>query len=170
MDNIKNILVSLDIEGQTYEVGEMVRDNRSIYFRYNADFLKSGQNISPIKLPFNNEINSAGSEPFDGLYGVFNDSLPDGWGKLLLDRKLASEGENMQNLTPLDRLAYVGDKGMGALCYRPKFDVYETISPKIELDIIARGMNHILKGNDSDIIEELFALGGSSGGARPKYL
>lgn len=168
MDNIKNILVSLDIEGQTYEVGEMVRDNRSIYFRYNADFLKSGLNISPIKLPFNNEINSAGSDPFDGLYGVFNDSLPDGWGKLLLDRTLASKGENMQNLTPLDRLAYVGDKGMGALCYRPKFDEDETISSEIELDIIAQEMDHILKGNDSDIIEELFALGGSSGGARPK--
>ncbi len=168
MENIKNILVSLELEGQSYEVGEMVRDNRTIYFRYNADFLKSGLNISPIKLPYNNEINSAGSEPFDGLYGVFNDSLPDGWGRLLLDRSLASKGVNIQNITPLDRMTYVGDKGMGALCYKPKFEEDVAISYEIELDMIAREMDHILKGSDSDIIEELFTLGGSSGGARPK--
>lgn len=168
MDSISNILVSLEVEGQSYEVGEMVRDNRIIYFRYNADFLKHGFNISPIKLPFTNEINSAGFEPFDGLYGVFNDSLPDGWGRLLFDRTLASKGVDMQNLTPLDRLAYVGDTGMGALCYKPKFDEDVAISSEIELDLIAREMNHILKGSDSDIIEELFTLGGSSGGARPK--
>ncbi len=168
MDNIKNILVSLELEGKSYDVGEMVTDNRTIYFRYNANFLKNGFNISPIKLPFNNEINSAGSEPFDGLYGVFNDSLPDGWGRLLLDRTLASKGVNIQNITPLDRIAYVGDKGMGALCYKPKFDNDITKSSEIELDMIALEMDHILKGSDSDIIDELFTLGGSSGGARPK--
>lgn len=168
MEFFKNILVSLDIEGKYYNVGEIVRDNRTIYFRYNADFLKSGLNISPIKLPYNNEINSASSEPFDGLYGVFNDSLPDGWGRLLLDRTLASKGVNMQSLSPLDRLAYVGDKGMGALCYKPNFDDDVNISSEIELDLIAQEMSHILKGSESDIIEELFTLGGSSGGARPK--
>lgn len=168
MDSIKNILVSLNIEGQSYEVGEMVRDNRTIYFRYNADFLKSGLNISPVKLPFNNEINSASSVPFDGLYGIFNDSLPDGWGRLLLDRTLASKGVDIYNITPLDRLAYVGDKGMGALCYKPKINEDVKISSEIELDMIAQEMSRILKGSDSDIIEELFTLGGSSGGARPK--
>lgn len=168
MDNINNILVSLDVEGQTHELGEIVRDNRTIYFRYNADFFKSRLNISPIKLPFNNAINSAGTEPFEGLFGVFNDSLPDGWGRLLLDRTLASKGVGMQSLTPLDRLAYVGDKGMGALCYKPQFDEDVETSSKIELDMIASEVNYILKGTDSDIIEELFTLGGSSGGARPK--
>lgn len=168
MDNIKNILVSLNIEGQSHEVGEIVRADRTIYFRYNANFLRSGLNISPLKLPFNNEIHSANPEPFDGLFGVFNDSLPDGWGRLLLDRTLASKGVNMQHLTPLERLAYVGDRGAGALCYKPKFDEDEPMTPEIELDIIAREINHILKGSDSDIIEELFTLGGSSGGARPK--
>ena len=168
MDNIKNILVSICIDARTYELGELVLDKRSIYFRYDSEFLKTGINISPIKLPFNNEINSAGAEPFDGLFGVFNDSLPDGWGRLLLDRTLASKGRDMHSLTPLDRLAYVGDKGMGALCYKPRFDDGIEVLSKIELDMIAQEMNHILKGSDSDIIEELFTLGGSSGGARPK--
>ena len=168
MENIRNILVSLELEGQSYELGEMVWGHQAIYFRYNADFLKCGINISPIKLPYNSDINSPGSEPFDGLYGVFNDSLPDGWGRLLLDRTLASKGINMQSLTPLDRLAYVGAKGMGALCYKPKIDDYVELSSEIELDMIAREMDQILKGSDSDIIDELFTLGGSSGGARPK--
>ncbi len=168
MANIKNILVSLDIEGQVLEVGELVLNNKTIYFRYKNDFLNSGLNISPIKLPFNNVINSAGPVPFDGLYGVFNDSLPDGWGRLLLDRTLSTKGADIYNLTPLDRLAYVGDKGMGALSYRPKFDADDTFYSQIELDVIAKEMSTILKGNDSEIIEELYVMGGSSGGARPK--
>ncbi|RUT78866.1 hypothetical protein DLK05_06210 [Ancylomarina longa] len=69
----------------------MVLNNRTIYFRYHSDFLKKGLNISPIKLPFTQEITNAEKEPFDGLYGVFNDSLPDGWGRLLLDRSLSSK-------------------------------------------------------------------------------
>ncbi|WP_066631105.1 type II toxin-antitoxin system HipA family toxin [Labilibacter marinus] len=168
MDNVKNILVSLDIEGQSHELGELVLNNRTIYFRYNTNFLKLGINISPIKLPLSSEIATAGPEPFEGLFGVFSDSLPDGWGKLLLDRTLASKKVDLQSLTPLDRLSYVGDKGMGALCYRPKFDEDINVLSKIELDTLAQEMGHILKGIDSDIIEELFTLGGSSGGARPK--
>ncbi|WP_289054620.1 type II toxin-antitoxin system HipA family toxin [Carboxylicivirga marina] len=169
MDQISNILVSLNIEGKTYEVGELVINNQTIYFRYHLDFFRSGLNISPIRLPFNNEINTTSKEPFDGLYGVFNDSLPDGWGRLLLDRTLSSKGIDIHGLTPLDRLAYVGDKGMGALSYQPQFEDKE-YQKKLELDIVAREMSHILKGESTELLDELFAIGGSSGGARPKIL
>ncbi|MDF1576656.1 MAG: type II toxin-antitoxin system HipA family toxin [Bacteroidales bacterium] len=107
-------------------------------------------------------------EPFDGLFGVFNDSLPDGWGRLLLDRTLSSRGINIQEITPLDRLAFVGSGGMGALVYQPDYAAATGSELQIELDEIARAMNHILQGTGSEIIEELFELGGSSGGARPK--
>ncbi|MBK3517378.1 type II toxin-antitoxin system HipA family toxin [Carboxylicivirga marina] len=169
MDQISNILVSLNIEGKTYEVGELAINNQTIYFRYHLDFFRSGLNISPIRLPFNNEINTTSKEPFDGLYGVFNDSLPDGWGRLLLDRTLSSKGIDIHGLTPLDRLAYVGDKGMGALSYQPQFEDKE-YQKKLELDIVAREMSHILKGESTELLDELFAIGGSSGGARPKIL
>jgi len=169
MDKVKNILVSLNIEGEVYDVGELVINNKTIYFRYHLDFIKNGLNISPIRLPLDNEINSAGKDPFDGLYGVFNDSLPDGWGRLLIDRTLSSKGINISQLTPLDRLAYVGDKGMGALCYRPKFEDKD-YQKQLELDIVAREMSHILKGESTELLDELFAIGGSSGGARPKIL
>jgi len=168
MDNINKLFVSLDIEGQKHEVGELVLSENKIYFRYNSDFLYTGLNLSPIKLPFNGEINSTNKEPFDGLYGMFNDSLPDGWGRLLLDRTLSSKGINVTRITPIDRLAYVGSGGMGSLIYHPKIEGNQDLSDKIELDIIANEMNRILQGTSSDIIEELFVLGGSSGGARPK--
>jgi serine/threonine-protein kinase HipA len=102
------------------------------------------------------------------LFGVFNDSLPDGWGRLLLDRTLSSRGINIPEITPLDRLAFVGSGGMGALVYQPDYAAATGSELQIELDEIARAMNHILQGTGSEIIEELFELGGSSGGARPK--
>ncbi|WP_423126572.1 type II toxin-antitoxin system HipA family toxin [Gaoshiqia sp. Z1-71] len=168
MPAIKKITVSLLLEGDIAEVGELVLSDSKIYFRYNADFLKNGLNLSPIKLPFTNDILSADKEPFDGLFGVFNDSLPDGWGRLLLDRSLASKGIDIARITPLDRLAFVGSSGMGALTYKPEMEPAEDTGHIPELDILAYEMNQILQGTSSDIIEELFILGGSSGGARPK--
>src|SRR5690606_9581479 len=105
---------------------------------------------------------------FDGLFGVFNDSLPDGWGRMLLDRTLLSKGISPTHITPLDRLAYVGTGGMGALTYKPNLNSEIQADKLLELDEIHQEMNKVLEGATSDIIEELFNLGGSSGGARPK--
>lgn len=168
MKTTNKLFVSLSIEGQKYKIGELILSEQKIYFRYNSDFLSSGLNLSPIKLPFNNEIISCQTEPFDGLFGVFNDSLPDGWGRLLLDRTLSSKGINISKITPLDRLAFVGSGGMGSLIYQPEIETATELFPEIELDTIARETTHVLQGKSSEIIEELFVLGGSSGGARPK--
>jgi serine/threonine-protein kinase HipA len=162
------LFVSLNLEGQKYDVGELVLSEQKIYFRYNSSFISSGLNLSPIKLPFNTEINSFQNDSFGGLYGLFNDSLPDGWGRLLLDRTLSSKGINISQITPLDRLAFVGSGGMGALIYHPEFESIAGYPSVIELDIMANEMSHILQGLSSEIIEQLFILGGSSGGARPK--
>src|SRR5690554_7249822 len=107
MIGTEKITVSLSLERQNFDVGELVLSNRKIYLRYTPGFLNKGLNISPVKLPYNNDILSAEYELFEGLFGVFNDSLPDGWGRLLLDRSLTSKGINIAEITPLDRLAYV---------------------------------------------------------------
>jgi serine/threonine-protein kinase HipA len=167
---VGKLIVSLRLEGAEHEVGELVLADKRIYFRYNADFLKSRLNLSPFKLPFDNEIVSADQQPFDGLFGLFNDSLPDGWGRLLLDRSLASKGINLNTISPLDRLAYVGQHGMGALVYRPEFLPEQANGIIWELDEIALETSRVLKGTASDVIDELFVMGGSSGGARPKIL
>ena len=168
MAGINKLFVSLLLERNSFEVGELVLSDQKIYFKYNSDFLKTGLNLSPIKLPFSGDIVSADKQPFDGLFGVFNDSLPDGWGRLLLDRSLSVKGIDSARITPLDRLAYVGSQGMGALIYRPEIKPEKTTEFISEMDILASEMNHILQGASSEIIEELFILGGSSGGARPK--
>ena len=168
MIGIEKISVSILLEGNQIEVGELVLSNGKIYFKYHPGYLSNGFDLSPIKLPFTGDIVSADREPFEGLFGVFNDSLPDGWGRLLLDRSLSSKGIDIAKITPLDRLAYVGTTGMGALIYKPEFEPDKSIGAIPELDTLANEMNRVLQGTSSDVLEELFVLGGSSGGARPK--
>lgn len=164
---IKNIMVSLDFGDSYHEVGELVISGRKIYFQYLQDFLTKKIEISPFKLPLASQIQSTNHEPFDGLPGVFNDSLPDGWGRLLLDRKLTSMGVDITDITPLDRLAYVGGTGVGALLYRPEYSRVDDIDLP-DLDDMAEEMKIVFEGSGTDILDELFMLGGSSGGARPK--
>lgn len=138
MEPIKSIMVQLQFDANEIEVGELVINNNKIFFKYNNNFIKNGLEISPLKLKLNTELNSANLIPFEGLFGVFADSLPDGWGALLLDRALTAKGININNLTPLDRLAYISTSGMGALIYKPKFELESQFNFKIELDKIAK--------------------------------
>jgi len=170
MKHVEKITVSIQLNEEEIPVGELVGEGKNIYFKYNADFIKRGLEISPIKLKLNNLINKADPIPFDGLYGVFADSLPDGWGKLLLDRALTSRGVIVDDITVLDRLAYVGSSGMGALTYKPELEQEELEVFEVELDKIAKATNQIISGTATDVLDDLFKLGGSSGGARPKIL
>ncbi|WP_373548736.1 type II toxin-antitoxin system HipA family toxin [Haliscomenobacter sp.] len=170
MEQVKKIIVSIQFDAEEIEVGELVSDDKQIYFRYYPEFLKRGLEISPIKLKLNTDISKANELPFEGLFGVFADSLPDGWGKLLLDRALAARGISIADLSPLDRLTYIGSQGMGALIYRPEIAIDNADQFKIELDEIAKATKQIIAGTATDVLDEIFKLGGSSGGARPKIL
>lgn len=167
---IDKLIVSLDFETDGQDVGSLVRDERNVYFQYNEDFLQKGFSISPFKLPFAKGIQAPSLTFFDGLFGVFSDSLPDGWGRLIIDRALQARGKSMNEISILDRLAYVGNSGMGALTYRPAHETVGRKSSVIDLDLLANESQNILRGASTDIIEELVDLGGSSGGARPKIL
>lgn len=167
--SIKEIKVGLDFGSGIQSVGRLAIRNDIIYFEYNEEFLQSNVEISPIKLPLKRGVIELPRDPFEGLAGVFNDSLPDGWGRLLFDRKLSAEGISPSDISPLDRLAYVGLNGMGALVYEP--DQSPMIADEmIDLDILATQTEEVLEGESEDMIEELLALNGSSAGARPKAL
>ena len=168
MAGITKLEVSISLDGKEFELGELVQENKKIYFKFTSHFIASGIEISPFKMKLSNAIHSAETTPFHGLFGVFNDSLPDGWGQLLLDRTLISRGTSLSQITPLDRLAYIGDRGMGALLYRPGISPEFEDENEIVLDTIGIYMNQVLAGTSVDVLEELFLLGGSSGGARPK--
>ena len=170
MEHVKKIIVSIQFSKNEIELGELVSEGRAIYFKYYTDFITKGIEISPLKLKLNTGINKAEAIPFDGLFGVFADSLPDGWGKLLLDRALTAKGVDISNMTMLDRLAFVGSRGMGALIYKPEIDDGIHKQFEFELDNIAKATHQIISGTSIEIIDELYILGGSSGGARPKIL
>jgi len=170
MKTIPKVIVSIDFGGKELQVGELIKEGRGIYFKYYTDFIKTRLEISPFHLPLNDSIYTAPSKPFEGLFGVFSDSLPDGWGRLLLDRTLTSKGILLQDITPLQRLSYVGLKGMGALIYRPQIETSFQETLQIELDAISKEMTLVLQGASSLAIDKLYEMGGSSGGARPKIL
>ncbi len=138
-------------------------------FQYDEDWLKDGFSISPRSLPLDDRVFIPRFEPFEGLFGVFADSLPDGWGRLLVDRMLLKEHEDPHAMTALDRLAIVGESGMGALTYRPAVK-WQRAAVQKELDHYAEECLRILKTSYSADLDELFRLGGSSGGARPKIM
>lgn len=107
---------------EVVNMGKLALDNRKSIFEYSSEFLELGLELSPIKLPLKPGVILSEDRIFDGLFGVFNDSLPDGWGRLLLDRKLMNSGLNPNELTPLTRLLYAGKHGMGALQYEPEIN------------------------------------------------
>lgn len=138
-------------------------------FEYNSDWLRNGFSISPFKLPLEKKVFVASREPFNGNFGVFADSLPDGWGRLLIDRMLIKMRINPAEVSILDRLAILGKTGMGALEYVPE---YEVVDSKISssLEELEQECEKILNERYDGDIEQLFVAGGSSGGARPKIL
>ena len=161
--------VFLNMYGIRQEVGMLLQDKQRIFFEYSPDFLKSGIELSPFKLPLKAGVFEEKSRVFDGLFGLFNDSLPDGWGCLLLDRKLRKLGKSYAEITPLDRLSLIGANPMGALEYEPAAgdsDLYGDI----ELDSLSGEVDRILDGEESTVLDELLKLNGSSGGARPKIV
>jgi serine/threonine-protein kinase HipA len=163
------LTVYLNHYGVRHEVGLLSEENNRIFFEYAPDFLKSGIELSPFKLPLRAGVIEETSRVFDGLFGLFNDSLPDGWGCLLLDRKLRQQGLSFREISPLHRLSMIGRDPMGALEYEPADEQADTFAA-VELDSLSAEVNKIVSGNESDVLDELLQMNGSSGGARPKIV
>lgn len=142
-----------------------------IAFEYADSWIKEGYAISPRSLPLQKKVYIPKIVPFDGAFGVFADSLPDGWGHLIVDRMLLREHINPHEIDILNRLAMVGETGMGALTYRPVHKIQSKKAQiEIEYDRLAAECRHILGTEYSNDLDTLFVLSGSSGGARPKIL
>lgn len=137
-------------------------------FEYEPAYLASGVSISPFNLPLKSGVFVAKRIPFNGGFGVFDDSLPDGWGNLILDRYLKSKGIDSTKLTLLQRLALVGSTGRGALEYRPDYSK-STTDEIINFDNLATEAEKVLTTDyNGETLDTLYKYGGSSGGARPK--
>lgn len=160
---------SIDIFLSAQKVGRMaLTPELRCAFEYDTDFLESGFSISPIHLPLKSGVFIAKSSPFNGGFGVFDDSLPDGWGSLILDRFLKNKGINPATLAILDRLALVGSIGRGALEFYP--DLSEKAPEEIvDFNELSTEAEKILTTEYSGKgLDNFYQHGGSPGGARPK--
>lgn len=160
--------VKVELAGTT--VGELVATRQGIYFAYSPEWVASGFNLSPLYMELSTRPQMAADRVlFGGLPGAFADSLPDGWGLLLMDRFFASQGINRAEISPLERLAYMANRSMGALEYRPVIE-RPADQERIDLAQLYALAQEVYEGDTSSTLEALRLAGGSPGGARPKVV
>lgn len=155
--------------GQRWTLGTLASDGRHVIFEYSAEALSKGLELSPLNLKLQAQAYS-GFPPFlSSLPGLISDSLPDGWGLLLMDRIFLKNGRPLASISPLDRLSFVGDRAMGALSFSPASEV--TLSQEdLSLLQMANAVQDVIADRDTDALRQLALVGGSPHGARPKAL
>ena len=144
-------------------------DNKQCAFEYDKAWLSNGFSISPLELPLKPGLFIAKPSPFYGNFGVFEDSLPDGYGRYLLHKALLKEGINDTQLSALDRLSLVGNGGMGALTYEPETSIGTSHEP-LDFDLLQEKALEVLHEKNDDDVELLLFNSRNSGGCRPKAL
>lgn len=155
-------------DGAKVHAGTLAQNQQAVYFQYNDDYLARFSNLSPFKLTWGNTLQAAPSRPHYGLHGTFADSLPDGWGLLLMDRVFRQHAIAANNITAMDRLAFVGTSAMGGLSYAPNSDYTPSeLDDDIDLHRLGLQAQALFDGQTEEVLASLVAAG-SSGGARPK--
>jgi serine/threonine-protein kinase HipA len=170
--HVEQLEVRLDLAGRSVTVGTLAwsRDERRAYFEYAREFLDAPLELSPFNLAAAPGVKAGPYHPFSGLHGLFNDSLPDGWGRLLLDRRLEKQKLDFHGLSPLDRLAYVGTTGMGALRYIPEAALGRDGESDVDLDWLADQTDQVQREVPTANVDRLQQMQGGSAGARPKIM
>ena len=168
-ENVRHLQVWRRLSnGSDVIVGELAQNQQGTFFQYDPIYLQRWHSLSPFNLPFDNSLTQASKVPHAGLHGVFADSLPDGWGMLLMDRVLRQRGMSPHSITPMDRLAYIGKRGIGALHYTPAMDS-ENEDSLTEIATLGEQAALVFEGHTQEVLQALANAGGS-GGARPKAL
>ena len=153
--------------------------NSLIGFQYDADFISSDIEVSPVKMPLSSTtytFPSLSEITFKGLPGMVADSLPDKFGNIVIKKFLESQGRPEDSLTSIERLCYTGKRGMGALEYEPAVDVVN-VSEQVDIDALTKLASEILSNKekmhvkqDDAMISQLMQCSSSVGGARAKTL
>ena len=166
---IKNVqAVSVVYHGR--KVGTLSMGNRSTcQFEYDKEWLSNGFSISPLQLPLKAGLFTANYQPFNGNFGIFEDSLPGGYGEYLLRKVLKNSGIEPLGLTPVQWLSIVGSSGMGALCYEPETKLIREDSQR-SLDEMQQMALDVLSEKTNENAEMLYFKSGNSGGVRPKCI
>ena len=167
MNSIDKLFVKY--HGKTIGELTMTPDGKRCVFSYDKEWLVTGFSISPLNLPLKSDLFIAPERPFWGNFGIFEDSLPDGYGRYLLNRMLRRQGVDDSQLTPLQRLSIVGCSGMGALCYEPEMRINK-VDEKTSFDQLQQLALEVLSEKNEKNAAMLYYKSGNSGGCRPKCL
>ncbi|MFY0663225.1 MAG: type II toxin-antitoxin system HipA family toxin [Natronospirillum sp.] len=169
--NVSRTLTS----GKQVLVGTLAQNRQGVFFQYDNQYLDQFGNLSPFLLETTSALQTPPKEPHGGLHGVFADSLPDGWGLLLQNRIFRQHGILPTHVTLMDRLAFIGNRAMGALTFMPESAYQPT--PDTSMDLATLGLeaqalfDRALDDHDTvqtEAVLSALVAAGSSGGARPK--
>lgn len=171
-----DVAVSVEVRLWGRRVGALVElASGPLVFEYAPDFQRSGLEVSPIRLPLSltgpvrfDELRK--SKAFEGLPGVLADSLPDAFGNKVIRAYFASRGEESAAMSPAQRLLYVGERALGALTYHPAMAIPSRPAELIALEIadLVRNARSIVEGRADVAVPEIYRIGSSAGGMRPK--
>jgi len=177
-------LAKVNLWGETIGAVSLEGGTQYAAFEYDPAFIKSGIEISPIKMPLSNRIYQFPDLPlntFHGLPGMLADSLPDKFGNALIDAWLATQGRSPESFNAVERLCYIGSRGVGALEFQPNTGPRPTASQRLRIDALVDLASDILnrrndlKGVFSEkekgkVMTEILRVGTSAAGARAKAL
>jgi serine/threonine-protein kinase HipA len=151
-------------------------------FQYDEAFARSGIDIAPVRMPLREQpyrFPGLPDDAFHGLPGLLADSLPDRWGTALVNAWLASQGREESSFDVVQRLCYVGTRGIGALEFQPAHEPAVSAAADLRLDALVRLASEVLaqraefvaelsENPDEEAMKAILAIGSSAGGARPK--
>lgn len=166
---MKKVLVRYQGWGENWPLGTLADDGRRLLFEYSERALSEGLELSPRHLPLQKHAMGDFPKHLERLPGLFADALPDGWGMLLMDRLFRKQGIKPESCSPLDRLSFIGHRGLGALTYEPDTQSHG-LPDNVDLAALAQDTALVLQGKDTPSLQQLAMLGGSPQGARPKIL
>lgn len=168
------------------EIGAVswVEDRQVAVFQYDPSFIRSGIQLSPLMMPLRDlpyEFPALSKETFKGLPGLLADSLPDKFGNAVIDTWLATQGRTATSFNSVERLCYIGSRGMGGLEFKPALRISHSKSDEIEVSKLVElsnkvldqraGLEGVFSGTDDrDAIEDILRVGTSAGGARAKAI
>lgn len=173
---LKQVDVYYDGWGERWQWGTLVSTTAItgrplIAFEFSDEARRRGLELSSLLLPLQGPALRRDFPPHQmGLPGPVYDSLPDGWGMLLMDRLFKRNGLNPARIGPLERLAYIGRNAMGAMAFQPQAAEADAPPERITLDRLATEVQDVLKGEGGEFLLSLLQMGGSPQGARPKAL
>ncbi|RZT11404.1 HipA-like N-terminal domain-containing protein [Duganella sp. CF402] len=166
---MKRVDVYYEGWAERWLLGTLAHGSGELLFEYSPQALEQKLELSPLKLPLQVAAFSKFPQSQHGLPGLIADSLPDGWGMLLMDRYCRKSGIEAAKVSPLDRLAFLGHRTMGALTFEPS-QALPAPADNVDLLQLAQESQQVMSGKDSKLLAELVLMGGSPHGARPKVL